>query len=203
MCIKPVKSGKNHAMENEREILNSIRNLSKQSDAVDDVAPFVSLLFDHVANRGEREVVIVCFGTTAISGDALGPMVGSLLTQKYDIPAFVYGTEESNLNGKNMSQWLDFIKTVHKDALFVAVDASLGKQDKIGQIVVRDDGVCPSGVTGKSARFGDVGVLGVVAANRGDALMQLMCVSPVEVSKLADKISILLNCAICKNRYSA
>lgn len=190
-------------MENEREILNSIRNLSKQSDAVDDVAPFVSLLFDHVANRGEREVVIVCFGTTAISGDALGPMVGSLLTQKYDIPAFVYGTEESNLNGKNMSQWLDFIKTVHKDALFVAVDASLGKQDKIGQIVVRDDGVCPSGVTGKSARFGDVGILGVVAVNRGDALMQLMCVSPVEVSKLADKISILLNCAICKNRYSA
>ena len=190
-------------MENDGKILKTIRNLSKQNDSDDDVAPFVGMLFDHVANRGEREIVIVCFGTTAISGDALGPMVGSLLTQKYDIPAFVYGTEESNVNGKNMSQWLDFIKAVHKDALFVAVDASLGKQDKIGQIVVRDDGVCPSGVTGKSARFGDVGILGVVAKNHGDALMQLMCVSPVEVSKLADKISILLNYAVCGKRYSA
>ena len=183
-----------------REIVNSIEKIVKSSDGIDDVAPFVSLLFNDIVDRGEREIVIVCFGTNAISGDALGPMVGTLLTQKYNVPTFVYGTDECTVNGKNMAQWLSFIKTVHKDAIFVAVDASLGRADKIGDIVIRPDGVCPSGVTGKSERFGDVGILGIVAQNHKDALMQLMCVSPLEVSKMADKISIMLKDVICAPR---
>lgn len=183
-----------------QDIVNSIEKIVKSSDAVDDVAPFVSLLFNDIVDRDEREIVIVCFGTNAISGDSLGPMVGTLLTQKYNVPAFVYGTDESTVNGKNMAEWLSFIKAVHKDAIFVAVDASLGRADKIGEIVIRPDGVCPSGVTGKSARFGDVGILGIVAQNHKDALMQLMCVSPLEVSKMADKISVMLNSALCAKK---
>ena len=185
---------------NSQNIVKSIERIAKSSDAVDDVAPFVSMLFNHIVDKGEREIVIVCFGTNAISGDALGPMVGTLLTQKYDVPAFVYGTDESKEKRKNMSRWLSFSKTVHKDAIVEAVDASLGRADKIGDIVIRPDGVCPSGVTGKSERFGDVGILGIVAQNHKDALMQLMCVSPVEVSKMADKISIMLNDVICAPR---
>lgn len=196
-----MRVGNNLGMENNSQnIVKSIERIAKSSDAVDDVAPFVSILFNHIVDKGEREIVVVCFGTNAISGDALGPMVGTLLTQKYDVPAFVYGTDESTVNGKNMAQWLSFIKTVHKDAIFVAVDASLGRADKIGDIVIRPDGVCPSGVTGKSERFGDVGILGIVAQNHKDALMQLMCVSPVEVSKMADKISIMLKDVICASR---
>ena len=183
-----------------QDIVNSIEKIAKSSDAVDDVAPFVSLLFNDIVDRGEREIVIVCFGTNAISGDSLGPMVGTLLTQKYNVPAFVYGTDDSTVNGKNMTEWLSFIKAVHKDAIFVAVDASLGRADKIGEIVIRPDGVWPSGVTGKSERFGDVGILGIVAQNHKDALMQLMCVSPLEVSKMADKISVMLNSALCAKK---
>ncbi len=165
----------------------------KQCDNSLDFASVNNLLSEAKNSRDARQIVIVCFGTNAISGDSLGPMVGTLLTQKYNISAFVYGTEDSNVNGKNMAQWLDFIKAVHNGALFVAVDASVGSKNKIGQIIVREDGVCPSGVTGKSKRFGDIGILGIVAQSGGDALMQLMCVSPLDVSKMADKISIMLN----------
>lgn len=186
-----------------QDIVNTIKTIAQSSDAVDDVAPFVSLLFKSITDKGERDIVIVCFGTNAISGDALGPMVGTLLTQKYNVPAFVYGTDESTVNGKNMAKWLSFIKAVHKDAIFIAVDASLGKADKVGQIVLRTDGVCPSGVTGKSERFGDIGILGIVAQNHKDALMQLMCVSPLEVSKMADKISIMLKDAILAPKFCA
>lgn len=139
-----------------------------------------------------RPIVVVCFGTTAIPGDSLGPQVGSLLTQKYKLPAFVYGTEGQTVNGKNMKRWIDFIKSAHADAVFIAVDASLGQRDKVGQIVIRSDGVCPAAIKGRRARFGDVGVLAVVAENAGDPLMQLMAVSPLYVAKLADKISFML-----------
>lgn len=136
--------------------------------------------------------MVVCFGTTAISGDALGPQVGSLLRDKYKVPAFVYGTNDSSVNGKNMADWLEFISAAHSDALFIAVDACLGTADKIGSILVRADGVCPAAVKGKKARFGDIGLLAVVAETGDDPLMQLMSVSPLYVEKLADKTAIML-----------
>lgn len=142
-----------------------------------------------------RQIVVVCFGTMAIAGDSLGPMAGSIL-KKMRLPAFVYGTEENTVNGKNMKEWLAFITSVHKGALFIAVDASLGGKDRVGELIVRDDGVCPAAIKGKRARFGDIGVLAVVAENKSDALMQLMSVSPLYVAKLADKVADLLYRAI-------
>ncbi len=144
------------------------------------------------STEAKRQIVVVCFGTTAISGDALGPMVGSQLVDKYNVPAFVYGTENHCVNGKNMKEWLNFIRAVHSDALFVAVDAGLGAKDKVGRLVIRDDGVCPAAIKGKKERFGDIGILGIVAENKGDALMQLMTVSPLYVAEMADKIANML-----------
>lgn len=123
-------------------------------------------------------------------------MVGTLLSTRYNIPAFVYGTEACSVNGKNMREWLSFIKTAHKDALFIAVDAGLGTKDKVGKIVIRSDGVCPAAIKGKTERFGDVGILGVVAENKGDALMQLMSVSPLYIEKMAAEVAFLLKQAI-------
>lgn len=165
-------------------------------DLDDEVRIIASRLFDCLHDNDHTEIVIVCFGTSNISGDALGPRVGSMLVEKYNIPTFVYGTEDRQINGKNMRDWLAFIKQVHEGALFISIDASLGSKDKIGQIVIRDDGVCPSGVTGKKERFGDIGILGVVAQKQGDAIMQLLSVSPLYVDKLADKICVLLNSAL-------
>ena len=181
----------------------SVKSVQEQSSSkaidgqIDDgLAPFVGALFRAIAGADDRETVIVCFGTNAISGDSLGPMVGSLLRSKYKVPVFVYGTDEHSVNGKNMDEWIDFIKSVHGDALYIAVDASLGAGEKTGQIIIRPDGVCPAAIKGKSTRFGDVGILGVVAKNSSDPLMQLMSVSQVYVENIADKIANMLYCAL-------
>lgn len=174
---------------------------SVQNITLDEVSSFseeqmygiVSNLLDCISDTPKQDVVIVCFGTSSISGDSLGPKIGTLLRDKYNLPAFVYGTQEAQINGKNMQEWLSFITTIHQDALFISVDASLGSEDKVGQIIIREDGVCPSGVTGKKERFGDIGILGVVAQKQGDAIMQLLSVSPLYIDNLADKICNLLN----------
>ena len=181
---------------NEKSIVATTEQIARNNTDIHPLAPFVAKMFEAAIDKNERDVVIVCFGTNAISGDSLGPLVGTLLTKKYNIGAFVYGTDEAQINGKNMGEWLAFIKSVHQNALFVAVDASLGNKDKVGQIVLRDDGVCPSGVTGKSERFGDIGVLGIVARNHGDPLMQLLTVSPVYVDNLANEIAVMLKAAL-------
>ncbi len=66
----------------------------------------------------------------------------------------------------------------------------------MGQIILRSDGVCPAAIKGRKNRFGDVGILGVVAKNNTDPLMQLMSVSPLYVEKMADKIANMLYCAV-------
>lgn len=177
---------------------DEIDNETNDGEYGDDaLLPFVKEMMKNILYDEQRDIVVVCFGTMAISGDSLGPQVGTLLREKYNISAFVYGTEDCTVNGKNMQEWLSFIKQVHEGALFVAIDASLGEKSKVGQIVVRPDGVCPAGVKGKKSRFGDVGILGVVAQNAQDALMQLMTVSPFYVSKLADKVANMINSVLC------
>ncbi|MDE6302681.1 MAG: spore protease YyaC [Clostridia bacterium] len=171
----------------------AVRKIDNNDEAL---APFVGTLFRTITEADDRQIVIVCFGTTAISGDSLGPMVGSILREKYNVPAFVYGTEEHSVNGKNMAEWMKFIRAVHEDALIIAVDASLGHGDMVGQIMLRNDGVCPAAIKGKKTRFGDVGILGVVAESSKDPIMQLMTVSPLYVEDMAHKVSNLLNQAL-------
>lgn len=144
----------------------------------------------------QKQVVVVCFGTPSISGDSLGPSVGSLLREKYKTKAFVYGTLDRPINGKNMKEWMTFLKQVHKGAIIVAVDASLGGKSRKGQIILRSDGVCPAAVKGEKSRYGDVGILAVVGESGGDALMELMQVSMIYVHKLAEKVALIIDGAL-------
>lgn len=157
------------------------------------LAPAVHASLRPLVKKAECPPVVVCFGTSSISGDALGPQVGTLLRETYRLPAFVYGTEDMCVNGKNMGEWMEFIKSVHAGSIFIAVDASLGNAEKVGKILIRNDGVCPAAIKGKKTRFGDVGILAVVAENKGDALMQLMTAPSPCVEKMARRIACAIN----------
>ena len=143
-----------------------------------------------------RQIVVVCFGTPSISGDSLGPEVGSLLREDERFPAYVYGTLDRPITGRNMSEWISFVEEAHRDALFVAVDAGLGARRNLGKSSVRSDGVCPAAVGGRKKRFGDVGIIAVVGDKTKDALSELMQVNAVYVSELALKVSDMIKAAV-------
>ena len=86
------------------------------------------------------------------------------------------------------------MRDVHKDDLIVAVDASLG--DNIGGVVVRKDGVCPAAVKGRKKRFGDVGVLGVVAKKSDDPMISLLAADFSFVETLAREVAGAINAAL-------
>jgi|GEM_PF-2649797 len=144
--------------------------------------------------RAKKGVAIVCFGTPKVSGDAFGPLVADLLRDEYSVPAFVYGTTDVPIVATNMAKSLDFVRDVHKDDLIVAVDASLG--DNIGGVVVRNDGVCPAAVKGRKKRFGDVGVLGVVAKKSDDPMISLLAADFSFVETLAREVAGAINAAL-------
>lgn len=144
----------------------------------------------------ERQLVVVCFGTPAIAGDSLGPEVGTILREDKNFPAFVYGTLDRPVTGRNMNEWISFVRETHKGAVLLAVDACLGEASNLGRISVRSDGVCPAAVGGKKSRFGDVGIIAVVGDKSGDALTELMQANAIYVSELAHKVADLIKSAV-------
>ena len=61
---------------------------------------------------------------------------------------------------------------------------------------MRTDGVCPAGIKGEKRRFGDVGVLGVVGDKDTDHISALLTANTDKVSKMADKVAVLIKEAI-------
>ena len=143
----------------------------------------------------KKQIVVVCFGTPNVSGDALGPKIGTLL-QSFNLPCFVYGTMTRPVTATNMAEYINLVERIHSDATVLSVDASLGTRERIGQISIRADGVCPAGVKGKKRRFGQVGVLGVVGENNHNLMKELLTISDDYITKMAHKVAILIKQAI-------
>lgn len=147
--------------------------------------------------------VIVCFGTKNVSGDSLAPEVGSILKNKFKMPMFIYGDLEHPIDAVHAKEAITHIKEVHGNSIIIAVDACVGKKEDIGKIRVRQGGVRPAeAINKKIGAFGDIGVLGIIAEANDNPLMGLMTVSPLKVSKLANKIAILLKHAVEEMRFA-
>lgn len=131
-----------------------------------------------------RELVIVCIGTDRSTGDSLGPLVGSKLTERlalvdrgsdyakhgsevsgdnHTYHLAVYGTLDEPVHAANLADWVQTIATNHSNAAVVAVDACLGKNDNVGSISVRPGPLKPgTGVNKSLPSVGHVHLIGVV-----------------------------------------
>ena len=110
--------------------------------------------------------VIVCIGSDRVTGDALGPLVGHLLTTKHNIKTYVYGTLNRPVTALNLSESAGFIKQAHPERKVLAVDAALGKAEDVGLIRINKGGVYPGSAVAKTLpKVGDYSIIAVV--NRG------------------------------------
>jgi len=106
--------------------------------------------------------VIVCVGTDAVSGDSLGPFVGTLL-KEMGIPAFIYGHLDNPITAQKISSVLSFIKSAHPDSKVLVIDSAVGKADEIGLIKISNCGIKPGlGADKDLPMVGDVSIMGIV-----------------------------------------
>jgi putative sporulation protein YyaC len=106
------------------------------------------------------DIVFMCIGTDRATGDALGPLVGYLLTKS---GAIVYGDLKNPVHAGNLMENLEKAKARHKNPLIVAIDACLGSSDKIGRLIVKEGGVIPAvAIAGGLPEVGHVSIAGVV-----------------------------------------
>ncbi len=134
--------------------------------------------------------VILCIGTTNVSGDSLGPAVGDRLIDEYNIDAYVYGRTGKTVNGINYDSYVNHIKTHHSSSLIIAVDACLGINKDIGRIKYIMRGLqAGAALNKKLGKIGDIGILGVVGVSGKNNLKELMAVPKENITSLSEKIA--------------
>lgn len=129
------------------------------------IAPLAaSISLHHLLGKLKSFPVIVCIGSDLVIGDSLGPLVGSMLSEKEHIANYVYGTLRSPVTAKEINYLHSFIQNTHPNSKIIAIDASFGDKNEIGLIKFSNKPIAPgAGVNKCLQNIGDVGILGIVA----------------------------------------
>mgnify|MGYP000182774449 CR=1 FL=1 len=112
----------------------------------------------------KRPWVLLCIGTDRLTGDALGPLVGTKLAASCGHSFYVYGTLADPVHALNLREKLREIYIRYENAFIVAVDASLGDPRNIGVINVGVGPLSPgAGVKRSLPYVGHLYITGVVS----------------------------------------
>lgn len=110
-----------------------------------------------------KEYVVVCVGTDRSTGDALGPLTGTLFSETNPKHMAVYGTLHDPIHAKNLNEKLKAIKSKYHNPFIIAIDACLGKSSSVGYIIANKGPLKPGAALNKSLpQLGDVHITGVV-----------------------------------------
>jgi putative sporulation protein YyaC len=125
---------------------------------------FLSYLKNYYTDK-YNEVVVLCIGTDRSTGDSLGPLTGYKIKKhlKRFKNVHVYGTLNEPVHAKNLKETIDMIYVSHNNPFIIAIDACLGKVDRVGYITVSEGPLKPgAGVKKSLPSVGDIHITGIV-----------------------------------------
>ena len=158
------------------------------------LSKFSNLVYKYLLDsfNSSNDLLILCIGTDRSTGDSLGPLVGYKLSPMINNYKNVnlIGTLENPVHAQNLKFTLDKIYDDYANPFIIAIDSSLGKQDRVGYLSIKNCPLRPgAGVNKDLPSVGDISITGIV--NIG-GLMELMVLQNTRLSlvmNMADIIS--------------
>lgn len=145
-----------------------------------------NFLKDYITN----DTIIVCIGTDKCIGDALGPLVGTLLEESL-FPLPILGTLASPIHALNLDTRLKEISNNYPTASIIAIDACLGDANAIGEIHTRDEPIHPGKGVGKTLQsVGNASIIGIVDSS--DSL-ELFTNRPIRLNLIMEMAKVIRN----------
>lgn len=109
-----------------------------------------------------KKVICVCIGTDRSTGDALGPLVGTLLSKKTVPGVTIKGTLEKPVHAMNLQETMQQLHQ-QPNSIILAIDACLGKAKNIGMIQIGSGPIKPgAGVNKDLPPVGQIHITGIV-----------------------------------------
>jgi len=108
-----------------------------------------------------EDPLFLCIGSEKHILDCFGPLTGTMLREK-EPRLIVYGTLDEPLHARNLSREIPVIKEKHSGKIEVAIDASVGKEEELGMIKVKDGPLIPGKALAKRlSPVGDLSIIGI------------------------------------------
>ncbi|MDO4454085.1 MAG: spore protease YyaC [Eubacteriales bacterium] len=162
---------------------------------------YLTALLQERSDKNHLPPVFLCIGSDRVTGDSLGPIIGTRLSSLLPEYFSVYGTLERPVHALNLSDTLHDIYKNHPDRLLVAIDASLGTQKHQGYITVAHGSLSPgAGVNKTLESAGDISITGIVNINNRFSHLMLQTTRISIVMILAECISKGI-CLSCQNLF--
>ncbi|WP_078546708.1 spore protease YyaC [Litchfieldia alkalitelluris] len=114
---------------------------------------------------GTDHIFVVGIGSNLISGDSLGPFVGTLLEELYPNHLTVVGNLRYPLDATTLVPVFSN-KTLPKNSFVICIDSVLGTKNIVNSIVVQNGSFSPGvGLNQRLPSLGDCSIMGVVLEN--------------------------------------
>ena len=166
--------------------------------SVDTKKPFSFISFSrHLDEALEKtydsdysDIVIFCIGTDRSTGDCLGPLVGDKLKNMNLEDVHIFGSLNKPVHAKNLDSNIEKLSSFSKPYI-IAIDACLGKVDRIGYISTREGPLRPgAGVNKNLPAIGDISIVGIVNVS---GFMETIVLQNTRLSLVMDMANIISN----------
>lgn len=125
-------------------------------------ASYFEEVFKRNYNNNYTDIVVLCIGTDRSTGDCLGPLVGYKLKDLRLKNVHIIGSLDEPVHAKNLEMYIDNLN-VYTNPFVIAIDACLGKVDRIGFISIKEGPLTPgAGVNKKLPPVGHISITGIV-----------------------------------------
>lgn len=133
----------------------------------------------------EQDIVFLCIGTDRSTGDALGPLVGTRLTELGFTR--VIGTLREPCDAVNLEKRLS---QMGRDSIVIAIDACLGTAESLGYYLVSGQPLQPAkAVGGNLPEVGHYSLAAVVNVKGPKPYWTLQMTSLYKVMQMAEEIA--------------
>jgi putative sporulation protein YyaC len=124
---------------------------------------------------GTEHIYVVGIGSSRITGDSLGPFVGTLLKNCFPEHLTVLGNLQSPLDATTLVPELTPI-TFRRNSFVLAIDSVLGSEEMVNSIVVNGGPLVPGiGLGNILPPIGDCSIKGVILENDPVLKHSLLC----------------------------
>lgn len=171
-----------------------------KKDEVNKKKKLEEYLYLHITNhyKNTSDIVVVCIGTDKCIGDSLGPIIGTKLERRRGLKGKIeiYGTLKNPVHAKNLDETFEQID--EENSLVIVIDAALGNEDHIGDIIVETGSLFPGiGVGKELIPRGDISIKGIVEKSSGVFTPEILYnVRLFPIYEMTQLIEIALNNAL-------
>ncbi|MCH1626777.1 spore protease YyaC [Fredinandcohnia quinoae] len=123
----------------------------------------VALKISSMLPSTDQPIIVVCIGTDRSTGDSLGPLIGTKITELGLSHFYVYGTLDEPIHAVNLNEKTEEIYSRHHNPFIIGIDACLGRLKSVGHITIGKGPIKPgAGVNKELIPIGDMYITGIV-----------------------------------------